>query len=74
MVCACLWTATLTRKTPLDIHVYEYEILVCGGFTFETHLNHIGKGTRPFEGPAAPLSGSNDAASELNFQTAPPTP
>ena len=42
-------------QDPFEIHVYEYETLRRGDFTFETHLNYIGKGTKTFEGPVAPF-------------------
>jgi hypothetical protein len=52
----CLLFAALAQaQDPFEIHVYEYETLRRGQFTFETHLNYVGKGTRTFEGPVAPF-------------------
>src|SRR5260370_15511451 len=52
----CLACAGLAQaQDPFEIHVYEYEALHRGQFTFETHLNYVGKGTRTFEGPVAPF-------------------
>jgi hypothetical protein len=35
-------------QDPFEIHVYEYETLHRGEFTFETHLNYVGAGTPVF--------------------------
>ena len=40
---------------PFEIHVYEYETLRRCEFTFEAHLNYVGRGTKIFEGPVAPF-------------------
>jgi hypothetical protein len=50
-----LFAALAQAQDPFEIHVYEYETLRRGQFTFETHLNYVGKGTRTFEGPVAPF-------------------
>ncbi|HEY2014865.1 MAG TPA: hypothetical protein VGH38_15265 [Bryobacteraceae bacterium] len=42
-------------QDPFEIHVYEYETLRRGDFTFETHLNYVGNGTKIFDGPVAPF-------------------
>ena len=55
-VVLCLLFIRLAHaQDPFEIHVYEYETLRRGQFTFETHLNYVGKGTRIFEGPVAPF-------------------
>ncbi|MFY9555154.1 MAG: hypothetical protein WAV20_00565 [Blastocatellia bacterium] len=41
-------------QDPFEIQVYEYETVPKGKWNLETHINHIGKGTREFEGPVAP--------------------
>jgi hypothetical protein len=41
-------------QDPFEIHVYEYESLHRGDFTFETHLNFVGSGSKTFDGPVAP--------------------
>ena len=43
-------------QDPFEIHVYEYETLSRGQFTFETHLNYVGLGTRQFMGTVAPTN------------------
>jgi hypothetical protein len=50
-----LFAGLAHAQDPFEIHVYEYETLHRGQFTFETHLNYVGKGTRTFEGPVAPF-------------------
>jgi hypothetical protein len=50
-----LLLAGAQAQDPFEIHVYEYETLRPGEFTFETHLNYVGKGTRTFDGPVAPF-------------------
>jgi hypothetical protein len=41
----CLLFAGLANgQDPFEIHVYEYETLHRGQFTFETHLNYVGNG------------------------------
>lgn len=52
---APLFAAAALAQDPFEIHVYEYETLHRGEFTFETHLNYVGKGTRVFDGPVAPF-------------------
>jgi hypothetical protein len=58
-------TGTVQAQDPFEIHVYEYETLKRGEFAFETHLNHIGKGTREFEGPVAPFQDQLHVTFEL---------
>lgn len=63
---ACLaFAGSAHAQDPFEIHVYEYETLRRGGFTFETHLNYIGKGTKTFEGPVAPFQDQFHATFEL---------
>jgi len=47
--------AGLRAQDPFEIHVYEYETLRRGDFSFETHLNYDGIGTKSFAGPVAPF-------------------
>jgi hypothetical protein len=67
IVCAAvrLSIGAAHAQDPFEIHVYEYETLRRGGFTFETHLNHIGKGTRTSDGLAAPSQDQFHMAFEL---------
>jgi len=52
----CFLLAGLAHaQDPFEIHVYEYETLRRGQFTFETHLNYVGKGSKNFEGFVAPF-------------------
>jgi len=53
-VCALL-SFVAKAQDPFEIHVYEYETLHRGQFTFETHLNYVGAGTNAFDGPVAPF-------------------
>ncbi len=50
----CLLAPPAPAQDPFEIHVYEYETLKRGEFTFELHLNYIGKGTKTYDGPLAP--------------------
>jgi hypothetical protein len=50
-----LFIGLAQAQDPFEIHVYEYETLRRGQFTFETHLNYVGKGNRTLEGPLAPF-------------------
>jgi hypothetical protein len=50
-----LCAATIARaQDPFEIHVYEYEPLPVGAFTYESHLNYVLEGTRGFDGTVAP--------------------
>jgi hypothetical protein len=64
-VAASLFIAPARAQDPFEIHVYEYETLKPGDFTFETHLNYIGKGTKMFDGPVAPFQDQFHATFEL---------
>jgi hypothetical protein len=46
--------AVSRAQDPFEIHVLEYEDLQPGDFTFETHLNYVGKGTTAYQGALAP--------------------
>ena len=51
---AVAFTSALYAQDPFEIHVYEYETPKRGQFTFEQHLNYVGRGTKAFEGTLAP--------------------
>jgi hypothetical protein len=52
-------------QDPFEIHVYEYETLKRGQFTFETHLNYTGVGTHTPNGSVAPFNNQFHATFEL---------
>lgn len=52
-------------QDPFEIHVYEYEELVPGGFTLEGHFNFVGIGTKSFDGTVAPTNHQFHATGEL---------
>lgn len=60
-----LLTALIAAQDPFEIHVYEYETLKPLQFTFETHLNYIGIGTKMFNGPLAPTQDQFHTTFEL---------
>src|SRR5260370_24996257 len=60
-----LCTAVVYAQDPFEIHVYEYEPLPRGAFTYETHLNYVLKGTRLFDGPVAPMQNQLHFTSEV---------
>jgi len=63
---ACLSLAGIARaQDPFEIHVYEYETLKRGDFTFETHLNYVGVGTKTSDGTVAPFQDQFHATFEL---------
>ena len=47
--------AVACAQDPFEIHVYEYEPMGRGVFTYEAHLNYGVKGTTQFEGTVAPM-------------------
>jgi hypothetical protein len=55
----------LRAQDQFEIHVLEYEQLAPGEFTFETHLNYVGSGTRTFEGTVAPTQDQLHVTYEL---------
>lgn len=63
--CLFLFAAALPAQDPFEIHVYEYETLKPYQFTFETHLNYIGIGTKIFDGTVAPTQDQFHATFEL---------
>jgi hypothetical protein len=60
-----LCTAAASAQDPFEIHIYTYEPMSLGAFTYETHLNYVLKGTRVFEGPVAPMRNQLHFTSEL---------
>jgi hypothetical protein len=50
LVCA----AAACAQDPFEIHVYEYDPMPLGSFTYEAHLNYILNGTTAFDGAVAP--------------------
>lgn len=65
LACLLLFAAALPAQDPFEIHVYEYETLRPYQFTFETHLNYIGIGTKTFDGTLAPTQDQFHATFEL---------
>jgi hypothetical protein len=61
LVCA----AALRAQDPFEIHVYEYEPLPLGTFTYEAHTNYVLKGTKTYAGPVAPTQDQFHFTSEL---------
>jgi len=64
---ALLWVcaAALRAQDPFEIHVYEYEPLPLGTFTYEAHLNYVLEGTKAYDGPVAPTQDQFHYSSEL---------
>src|ERR1700691_4915265 len=58
-------TAALCAQDPFEIHVYEYDPLPLGTFTYEAHLNYVADGTKLYEGPLAPTQGQFHFSSEM---------
>jgi hypothetical protein len=52
-------------QDPFEIQVYEYATVPRGRWNLETHLNHIARGERGFEGPVAPSQGQTHLTFEL---------
>ena len=48
--------ACLSAQDPFEIHVYEYEPLPLGEFTYEAHTNYVVDGPITSEGRVAPLN------------------
>jgi hypothetical protein len=61
LVCA----AVLRAQDPFEIHVYEYEPLPLGTFTYEAHLNYVAKGAKTFDGALAPTQNQFHFSSEV---------
>jgi len=53
MLLACAASVAYAQD-PFEIHIYEYEPLGRGSFTYEAHLNYDLQGTRSFDGSVAP--------------------
>lgn len=64
---ALLWVcaALLRAQDPFEIHVYEYEPLPLGTFTYEAHLNYVLEGTKAYDGPVAPTQNQFHYSSEF---------
>jgi hypothetical protein len=61
LVCA----AALRAQDPFEIHVYEYEPLPLGTFTYEAHLNYVLGGTKAYDGAVAPTRNQFHYSSEF---------
>lgn len=51
-----VFPGSLWAQDPFEIHVYEYEPLPLGEFTYEAHTNYVVDGPRAASGPMAPLN------------------
>jgi hypothetical protein len=60
-----LCAAALRAQDPFEIHVYEYEPLPLGTFTYEAHLNYVAKGTTTYGGLLAPTQDQFHYSSEV---------
>jgi hypothetical protein len=65
ILCLCVCAFPSFAQDPFEIHVYEYETLKRGDFTFETHLNYVGSGTRFYQGTVAPFNDQFHTTFEL---------
>jgi hypothetical protein len=61
VVCA----AALRAQDPFEIHVYEYERLPLGTFTYEAHTNYVVHGTKTYDGLVGPTQNQFHFTSEL---------
>lgn len=61
LVCA----AAACAQDPFEIHVYEYDPMPLGSFSYEAHLNYILDGTTAFNGSVAPTQHQFHFTSEL---------
>jgi hypothetical protein len=52
-------------QDPFEIQIYEYDTVPKGMWNLETHLNHIARGTRSFEGSVAPTQDQSHLTFEL---------
>ena len=59
-----LLAATAPAQDIFEIQVYEYKTTPKGQWNLETHLNHIARGTKTFDGSAAP----SDNQFHLSFE------
>ena len=60
-----LCAAVACAQDPFEIHVYEYDPLPVGEFTYEAHINYIVNGTRGFDGTVAPTNHQFHLTSEV---------
>jgi hypothetical protein len=60
-VCAVV----LCAQDPFEIHVYEYEPLPLGTFTYEAHLNGVLRGTKSYDELVAPTQDQIHFTSEV---------
>lgn len=57
--------AALPAQDPFEIQVYEYKTVPKRMFNLETHLNYLGRGSKTFEGTAAPTNNQLHMTYEL---------
>jgi hypothetical protein len=60
-----LCAAGVRAQDPFEIHVYEYEPLPLGTFTYEAHLNYVARGTVSYNGAVAPTQDQFHYSSEV---------
>jgi hypothetical protein len=60
-----LCAVAVYAQDPFEIHVYEYEPLARGEFTYEAHLNYVLQGTKMFDGTVAPTNNQWHYTSEF---------
>ncbi len=61
LVCA----AAACAQDPFEIHVYEYDPMPLGSFTYEAHLNYVLNGTTAVDGNVAPTQHQFHFTSEV---------
>jgi hypothetical protein len=64
-VLASLCASGLLAQDPFEIHVYQYEPMQLGAFSYEAHYNYVLKGTRFFDGTVAPMNNQQHFTSEV---------
>ena len=57
--------SAVSAQDAFEIQVYEYLTVPKGRWNLETHLNHVGRGTRVATGPVVPTTGQNHLTFEL---------
>jgi len=60
-----VFAGILCAQDPFEIHVYEYDPLPRGSFTYEAHTNYVADGSTKASGPLAPLDHQFHFTSEL---------
>lgn len=60
-----LCAGVVCAQDPFEMHVYEYEPLPLGAFSYEAHLNYVALGTKTFAGAVAPTQGQFHYTSEF---------